>query len=79
MQAICHVTGTFDVGSFLHQTLRFSLSLSLSLSLSHTHTHTHTNRTSEGEGRYVQDGVRKHSTELAQWVMGDRASVYVCG
>ena len=32
-------------------------------------------RCSEGEGRYVQDGMRKHSRELAEWVMKDGACV----
>ena len=59
------------------------------LPLTHTHTHTHTHilhfrcvpthRPSEGEGKYVQDGMKKHSVELAKWVIEDKACVYVCG
>ena len=48
----------------------------------HTHTlrtHTHTPLSGEDEGRYVQDGMRRHSKDLAQWVLQDKAVVYVCG
>lgn len=36
----------------------------------------------QGEGnqiKYVQDNMRAHWRELAEWVMEDEAVVYVCG
>lgn len=37
------------------------------------------NRQGEGEGKYVQDGMRKYGLELAQWVMEEQAYIFVCG
>lgn len=36
-------------------------------------------RQGEGEGKYVQDGMRKYGLELAQWVMEEQAYIFVCG
>ena len=47
--------------------------------LLHTHPLTHIHRHSEGEGKYVQDGMQRHGHELGRWAVEDKSAVYVCG